>query len=67
MGPDAEKMMWTVDTASFFEEQRSAPEMLALDIPPALEGLPKSVHVSVLAKQGNKVILKLLLKKHTAA
>ena len=55
VGPDAEKVMWSMDAASFLEDREPAPELLALDIPPGLEGMPKSVHVSLLARQGSKV------------
>ena len=47
--------MWSVDAAAFLEDQEQSPDLLALDIPPSLEGIPRSIHVSLLARQGSKV------------
>ena len=55
-------MIWSVDAATFLEE--SDLEMLALDIPPGLEGRPKSIHVSLLARQGSKVGQQIMLQAY---
>ena len=44
-----------MDAAELLEAERGEAELLDVDIPPALEGVPRTISVSVLARQGDKV------------
>lgn len=55
VGVNSEKLLWTIDGAVFLSQQGGNAKFIDIDVPPALEGVPKAVSVSILGQQGKKV------------